>query len=206
MRIEPKKIVRSINRLHRETVVRWHSCEPDNQYQDLLGVVCQQHQYNFLLWHEEDVARSPDVTDARIAMVKRAIDGYNQQRNDWIERIDETMIDLLADAGIQPADNARLNTETPGSAIDRLSIMSLRIYHFEEQLQRTDVDDAHLERVKQRLARCQMQQADLSNSLAELLADLAAGRRILKVYRQMKMYNDATLNPYLYQASKKKVA
>lgn len=206
MRIEPKKIVRSINRLHRETVVRWHSCEPDNQYQDLLGVVCQQHQYNFLLWHEEDVARSPDVTDARIAMVKRAIDGYNQQRNDWIERIDETMIDLLADAGIQPADNARLNTETPGSAIDRLSIMSLRIYHFAEQLQRTDVDDAHLERVKQRLARCQMQQADLSNSLAELLADLAAGRRILKVYRQMKMYNDATLNPYLYQASKKKVA
>lgn len=206
MRIEPKKIVKSINKLHRDMVVRWHSCEPDNPYEDLLGVVCQQHQYNFLLWHEEDVARSPDVTDARIAMVKRAIDGYNQQRNDWIERIDETLIDLLADAGVKPSADARLNTETPGGAIDRLSIMALRIYHFEEQLQRSDVDEAHIERVKLRLARCQMQQADLSQSLAELLADLAAGRKRLKVYRQMKMYNDATLNPYLYKSGKKLVA
>ncbi|MCC6493360.1 MAG: DUF4254 domain-containing protein [Pirellulales bacterium] len=206
MRIEPKKIVRSINKLHRETVVRWHSCEPDNAYEDLLGVVCQQHQYNFLLWHEEDIARSPDVADARIAMVKRAIDGYNQQRNDWIERIDETLVELLSDAGAKPAAGARLNTETPGSAIDRLSIMSLRIYHFEEQLERTDVDEAHHQRARQRLARCRMQQADLSQSLAELLADLAAGRKALKVYRQMKMYNDATLNPYLYKSGKKQVA
>ncbi|RIK73785.1 MAG: hypothetical protein DCC67_17450 [Planctomycetota bacterium] len=206
MRIEPKTIVRSINALHRETVVRWHSCEPDNPYEDLLGVVCQQHQYNFLLWHEEDVARSPDVSDARIAMVKRAIDGYNQQRNDWIERIDETLLDMLADAGVKPADRARINTETPGSAVDRLSIMSLRIYHFEEQLLRTDVDEAHVERVKQRLARCKLQQVDLSNSLVELLADLAAGRKVLKVYRQMKMYNDATLNPYLYKSGKKTAA
>lgn len=206
MRIEPKKIVKAIHQLHRETVVRWHSCEPDNPYEDLLGVVCQQHQYNFLLWHEEDVARSPDVTDARIAMVKRAIDGYNQQRNDWIERIDETLINLLTDAGVKPADGARLNTETPGSAIDRLSIMALRIYHFAEQLQRTDVDAVHVQRVKQRLARCRLQQRDLAQSLAELLADLAAGRKQLKVYRQMKMYNDATLNPYLYNRGQKRSA
>ena len=116
---------------------------PDNPYDGLLGTVCQQHQFNFLLWHEEDIARSPDVTDARIAAVKRAIDRYNQQRNDWIEKIDEALIDLLATEGVLPRAGARLNTETPGSAIDRLSIMSLRIYHFEEQLTRDDADDKH---------------------------------------------------------------
>jgi hypothetical protein len=206
MRFDPKRIVRAVNKLHRETVVRWHEQEPDNGYEELLGAVCQQHQYNFLLWHEEDVARSPDVSDARIAMVKRAIDGYNQQRNDWIERIDEVLIDMLAEAGAAPQAAARLNTETPGSAIDRLSIMSLRIYHLNEQLARRDVDEAHFDRVRQRLARCRAQQADLSQSLVELLADLAAGRKELKVYRQMKMYNDATLNPYLYKSGGKQVA
>jgi hypothetical protein len=206
MPFEPKTIVHQVNALHRDTVVRWHQGNPDNPYADFLAMVCQQHQYNYLLWHEEDVARSPDVTTERIAMVKRAIDGYNQQRNDWIERLDEALVDALAEAKVVPARDARLNTETPGSAIDRLSIMALRIYHLEEQLQRTDVDQAHRDRVVQRLDRCCLQQADLSRSLAELLADLAAGRKLLKVYRQMKMYNDPTLNPYLYRRDAKKVA
>lgn len=206
MKFEAKKIVKAVNKLHRETVVGWHQSEPNNPYVELLGTVCQQHQYNYLLWHEEDVARSPDVSDARIAMVKRAIDGYNQQRNDWIERIDEALIEMLGEAGATPQPKARLNTETPGAAIDKLSIMSLRIYHLEEQLQRTDVDQAHVDRVTQRLQRCAVQQRDLSQSLVELLADLAEGRKVLKVYRQMKMYNDATLNPYLYASGKKLVA
>jgi hypothetical protein len=206
MRLEPKRIVKAVNKLHRETVVRWHQQDPDNPYTELLGTVCQQHQYNFLLWHEEDIARSPDVSDARIAMVKRAIDGYNQQRNDWIERIDEALVELLAEQGVRPAEDARLNTETPGSAMDRLSIMSLRIFHLEEQLQRTDVDQAHIDRTNQRLHRCRVQETDLSQSLAELLRDLLAGKRMLKVYRQMKMYNDPTLNPYLYGRGKQQVA
>ncbi len=206
MRFEPKRIVKAVNKLHRDTVVRWHECDPDNAYEELLGTICQQHQYNFLLWHEEDVARSPDVTDARIAMVKRAIDGYNQQRNDWIERIDEALIEMLVEAGAKPEDDARLNTETPGSSFDRLSIMSLRIFHLEEQLQRTDVDQAHIDRINQRLERCRLQEADLSQSLVELLTDLAAGRKVLRVYRQMKMYNDPTMNPYLYGRGKKQVA
>ena len=139
------------------------------------------------------------MTDARIAAVKRAIDRYNQQRNDWIEKIDEAFIELLATEGILPRAGARLNTETPGSAIDRLSIMSLRIYHFDEQLTRDDADDNHRANVAERLARCRFQHADLSQSLAELLDDIWAGRKLLKVYRQMKMYNDPTLNPYLYR-------
>jgi hypothetical protein len=206
MSFEPKKLVKQVAKLHLETVARWHQGEPDNKYADFLGMVCQQHQYNYLLWHEEDIARSGDVTDARIAMVKRAIDGYNQQRNDWIERMDEALVEMLADAGATPAASAKLNTETPGSSIDRLSIMSLRIYHLQEQLERTDVDQAHIDRVTARLERCRVQQADLSQSLVELLADLAAGRKLLKVYRQMKMYNDPTLNPYLYRRGQKQVA
>jgi hypothetical protein len=206
MQLDPPQLVRSITKLHRDAVVRWHKTDVDNPHEDLLAVVCGQHQFNYLLWHEEDVARSPDVSDARIAQVKRAIDGYNQQRNDGIERIDEALIDALSAGGLAPDPDARLNTETPGSAIDRLSIMSLRIYHLEEQLARPDADWAHRRRVDQRLLRACIQHADLAQSLAELLADLAAGRKLLKVYRQMKMYNDPTMNPYLYNRAKQLAA
>jgi hypothetical protein len=171
----------------------------DNPYDQLLATICQQHQFNFLLWHQEDIARSPDVGDRRIAEVKRAIDRFNQQRNDWIEQIDEQLIEALVDAGVAPEAAARLNTETPGAAIDRLSIMALRIYHLEEQTARDDVDDLHYRQVAERLNRCHAQHADLSQSLSELLDDIFAGRKLLKLYRQMKMYNDPTLNPYLYR-------
>ncbi len=106
---------------------------------------------------------------------------------------------MLAAEGVLPRADARLNTETPGSAIDRLSIMSLRIYHLEEQLARIDIDPIQRGKVEERLARCHAQHADLSQSLAELLDDIWSGRKLLKVYRQMKMYNDPTLNPYLYR-------
>jgi hypothetical protein len=196
----PQELVSKITALHHESVARWHSSPPDNTYDGLLGVVCQQHQFNFLLWHEEDIARSPDVSDRRIAEVKRSIDRYNQQRNDGIEKVDEALINLLAADGMLPRADARINTETPGSAVDRLSIMSLRIYHFEEQLAREGVDADHRANVQQKLDRCRAQHADLSQSLVELLDDIWRGRKMLKVYRQMKMYNDPTLNPYLYRS------
>jgi hypothetical protein len=198
----PHDLVRQITELQRAAVERWHALPPDNPHDGLLAAVCQQHQFNFLLWHEEDIARSPDVTDARIASVKRAIDRYNQQRNDGIEKIDEAFIELLSTEGILSRAGARLNTETPGSAIDRLSIMSLRIYHFAEQLTRDGADDNHRASVAERLARCRLQHFDLAQSLVELLDDIWAGRKLLKVYRQMKMYNDPTLNPYLYRSQR----
>lgn len=198
----PHQLVRKITELQCETVARWHASPPDNPHDGLLATVCQQHQFNFLLWHEEDIARSPDVSDSQIAAVKRSIDRYNQQRNDWIEKIDEAFLQLLAVEGILPRVGARLNTETPGSAIDRLSVMTLRIYHFEEQLNRDGVDEVHRTNVQERLARCRLQHADLSQALAELLEDIWAGRKLLKVYLQMKMYNDPSLNPYLYRAQK----
>ena len=203
MDFAPDHLVAEITALQHEAVARWHVAPVDNPYEGLHEVACQQHQFNFLLWHEEDIARSFEVSDSRIAAVKRAIDGYNQQRNDAIERIDETLLNMLTSAGVLAEADARLNTETPGSAIDRLSILSLRIYHLDEQLDRDDVDHAHRERVAERLSRCHVQHADLSQSLAELLGDVCRGRKLLKVYRQMKMYNDPSLNPYLYRTPKR---
>src|SRR3954468_7445759 len=116
----PADLVRQITELQHSTVARWHECAVDNSYEGLLAVICQQHQFNFLLWHEEDIARSPDVSDRRIAAVKRSIDRYNQQRNDGIEKVDEALIDLLSAAGVHARTSARMNTETPGSAVDRL--------------------------------------------------------------------------------------
>ncbi len=194
--------VATITGLHRITVRRWHQQEIDNPYEGFLEIVCRQHEQNFRLWHEEDIARSRDVGDERIAAVKRNIDQFNQRRNDLIESVDDALIAILADAGIRPAADARQHTETPGSVIDRLSILSLRIYHMQEQLDREDADQAHRDKVLARLRICEEQYRDLSRSLELLIEDLASGRARLKVYRQFKMYNDPTLNPYLYAKKK----
>jgi hypothetical protein len=194
--------VRQITALHANTVRLWHSQPIENTYRDFLYVVCEEHKYNFLLWHEEDIARSRQASDAQIAQVKRNIDQLNQKRNDWIERIDDYLMQSLEVFGVRTRAGAPLNTETPGSAFDRLSIMSLRIYHMQEQLERTDADEAHRQSVRQKLSRCRDQHGDLSHSLQELLADIFAGRKQLKLYRQMKMYNDPKLNPYLYEQRK----
>lgn len=198
--------VRSILDLHRTTVQQWHCAEVDNRYEGFLHLICQQHQQNFLLWHEEDIARSPDVTDEAIAGVKRKIDRLNQQRNDLIEKIDIGLITQLEAWGARPRPGARLNTETPGSVIDRLSILALRIYHMEEQLGREGVDKEHLATVRAKLEILHEQLRDLSGSLIELLDDIVAGRKRLKVYRQFKMYNDPSLNPYLYTSAQRPAA
>lgn len=192
--------VDSILDLHETTVAQWHSREIDNPYAGFLQLVCLQHQQNFRLWHQEDIARSPDVSDADMAEVKRAIDRLNQQRNDLIERMDDFLVAELSALAVVPAADARLNTETPGSAIDRLSILALRLYHMEEQACRSDATDEHVARAKDRLEILHQQRRDLARSLRELLDDIFVGRKRLMVYRQFKMYNDPTMNPYLYAA------
>jgi hypothetical protein len=194
--------VQAIRKLHATTVARWHEHEIDNPYEGFLRLVCLQHQQNYRLWHQEDIARSPDAASADLAVVKRAIDKLNQQRNDLIERLDDALVAELSAAGVQPSPAARLNTETPGSAIDRLSILALRLYHMEEQARRSDAAAGHVAKAKARLEILREQHRDLCDSLGELLDDVFAGRKRLKVYRQFKMYNDPALNPYLYAAKR----
>jgi hypothetical protein len=196
--------VREITDLHASTVARWHREEISNPYSGFLHAVCQQHAYNFLLWHEEDIARSHNVGDARIAAVKRAIDGYNQRRNDGIEALDAYLLRELSKRGVVADAAARQNTETPGSTIDRLSILALRRYHMQEQADRADASEEHRAKARQRLEILAEQHRDLSNALQDLLDDIFAGRKRLKVYFQFKMYNDPTLNPYLYLGGEKK--
>ncbi len=198
--------VKAVTELHEQTVRQWHQYDIDNHYEGFLRAVCRQHQQNYRLWHQEDIARSADVSDAELAQVKRNIDKLNQQRNDMIEQLDDLWIDELAAGGVQPCAQRRLNTETPGSVIDRLSILSLRIYHMHEQADRDDADEAHRAKATAKLDVIYQQHNDLSISLNELLEDIFSGRKQLKVYRQFKMYNDPTMNPYLYKAAQKPAA
>jgi hypothetical protein len=191
--------VSEITDLHAHSVALWHGQEISNPYTGFLHAVCQQHMFNYLLWHEEDIARSPNVSDARIAAVKRAIDGFNQKRNDAIEVLDSHLLRELDQRKIVPRADARQNTETPGSTIDRLSILALRRYHMQEQADRADASDEHRAKARERSKILAEQHRDLSTSLGELLDDIFAGRKRLKVYFQFKMYNDPAMNPYLYQ-------
>ena len=165
------------------------------------------HRTNSLLWAEEDLARRTTVADADIAANKRAIDRYNQARNDVTERVDELLLGALrlvdeasarSDAPLStvPA-GARLNSETAGSMIDRLSILSLKVRAMREQTLRADVDDAHRAASRVKLDRLLQQRQDLGDCLDALVADAMAGRAYFKVYRQFKMYNDPRFNPAL---------
>ena len=174
---------------------------------DVWRWVATNHRNNCLLWDEEDLARRTRASDADITANKRAIDGYNQARNDATERVDEFLLISLglidpATAGSdQPVArvgaDARLNSETAGSMMDRMSIMSLKIKAMTAQTTRSDVDEAHRTSSKQKLARLNEQRDDLGACLDQLLADSKAGRAYFKVYRQFKMYNDPRFNPVL---------
>jgi hypothetical protein len=168
-----------------------------------LALVRDEHRRNFDLWHEEDKARAPDVSDSEIARVKRAIDRLNQQRNDLIEKLDEHLRGELQAHSVRVRAGARWNSETPGSVMDRLSILSLKVFHMDEQTRRTDATPEHLAKCRARLSVLRRQHRDLRTALAELLADLFAGRKQMRIYRQFKMYNDPDSNPAIYGAKRK---
>jgi hypothetical protein len=165
---------------------------------DVWSCIERNHRCNCRLWTEEDQARRRDVPDAAIAGNKRNIDAFNQQRNDAIEKIDESLLALLPAA----AADARPNSETAGAMVDRLSILALKVFHMRIQTERRDAGKEHLETSRARLARLTEQRADLAACFDALLADCAAGRARFKVYRQFKMYNDPAFNPYLYGAKR----
>lgn len=191
---------RDLTQLQIERVALWHQQPFDNPYKGINKLICEQHECNYRLWHKEDVARSPRATAEEIADVKRKIDKLNQARNDMIEKIDDEISAILTESGVRQTEDAKINTETVGSVIDRLSIMSLRIYHYHEQRQRSDADLKHHEQVTQRLELCEQQHSDLSLALQQLIDDLFSGVKQHKTYRQLKMYNDPALNPSIYEA------
>ena len=186
-------------------VVQWHVKEPEPDYDeasDFPSLVSRQHYVNFELWHQEDMARDQDAPDSKIALVKRSIDVLNQLRNDMIEQMDQYLLTVLHKNNIQYTADAEMNSETPGSIIDRLSINALKIYHMDEEIQRPKVEDEHRKKCSVKLSVLKDQRNDLKKSLETLLADLNNGKKRLKVYQQMKMYNDENLNPVLYQKGK----
>ncbi len=148
-------------------------------------------------WHLEDIIRDPHIDPVDALALKRRIDRSNQDRTDLVEEIDSYFRKIYAD--VKPQEDARLNTESPAWAIDRLSILALKIWHMKEQTERQDADADHLQKCQAKLEVLQEQQVDLSTAIDQLLEDIEAGRIYMKVYRQMKMYNDPTTNPVLYK-------
>ncbi|MDE6483035.1 MAG: DUF4254 domain-containing protein [Rikenellaceae bacterium] len=149
-------------------------------------------------WHLEDIIRDPAIDPVEALAIKRRIDASNQERTDMVEYIDSYFLDKYS--GVKVAEGATINTESPAWAVDRLSILYLKIYHMRTETERTDADPAHLKACSDKLAVLDSQLVDLGTAIEELLADIEAGRKYMKTYRQMKMYNDPALNPVLYAA------
>ena len=194
----------SIKYLHDRCTKHWHD-EPDTTpyaLSDWEKLVSRHHYANCDLWHLEDKAREPGAGDAQIAETKRGIDKTNQLRNDLVEKLDEALLGYLAQYDL-PNSLEKQHSETPGMIIDRLSILELKIYHTREEIRRPDAPAGHAERNLQRLDVLEAQQADLRQCLDDLWADVMAGTRYFKVYRQLKMYNDPALNPAIYRQQTK---
>lgn len=196
MSIDPQAIAD----LQRQLTTTWHERPPSvpPQPDALLACVAQNHLRNFQLWHEEDVARRDDVGFERIYQAKRAIDRHNQERNNFIEEMDQALVAIL-----HPRQSGcPKNSETPGMIIDRLSILALKEFHMREETERSDASQAHRNTCSAKLARIVLQRNDLIQCLRELLEGITAGTRSFAVYYQFKMYNDPALNPQLYQQGK----
>lgn len=162
------------------------------------GVLYAKNRIDAVQWHLEDIIRDPEIDPVAALALKRRIDRSNQERTDMVEELDTYFRTLYADVNVAP--DATINTESPAWAFDRLSILALKIYHMEAEVNRPDATPEHRARCAAKLAVLTEQRADLISAIDALLDDIAAGRKYMKVYRQMKMYNDADTNPVLYGA------
>lgn len=147
-------------------------------------------------WHLEDIIRDPEIDPVEALAIKRRIDKSNQDRTDLVEMIDSYFLDKYKDVKVLP--DAVINTESPAWAVDRLSILELKIYHMKEQVERDDADEKHKEQCNRKLAVLMEQRKDLASAIDQLLSDIESGKKYMKVYKQMKMYNDPSTNPVLY--------
>lgn len=171
----------------------------DNPYEEgtIENILYLKNWIDTVQWHFEDIIRDPRIDPAEALVLKRRIDKSNQDRTDLVEKIDSWFLDKYKDVTV--AADATINTETPAWAIDRLSILQLKIYHMKEETERTDASPEHIEKCRRKLEVLLVQNEDLSSAIDALLEDIEAGRKYMKVYKQMKMYNDPSTNPVLYK-------
>jgi hypothetical protein len=163
---------------------------------DIQAVLYHKNWIDTVQWHLEDIIRKPDIDPAEALLIKRRIDKSNQDRTDMVERIDDYFLEAFRDVQAKPS--ARMNSETPAWLVDRMSILMLKIYHMKEQTERKDASADHIAKCKTKLDVLTEQKNDMRIAFNELLEDIQLGNRKFKVYRQMKMYNDSSLNPMLY--------
>jgi hypothetical protein len=191
------------NRIFRQSVEDYHvkdhvdtpqknPCEPGS----LEHLLYMKNWIDTVQWHLEDIIREPGIDPMLALQIKRRIDASNQERTDRVEYIDAYFLEKYAEVRINPG--ATINTESPAWAIDRLSILVLKIYHMQQETERSDATEEHREACGKQLAILLEQQKDLSSAIDDLLQEIAEGKKYMKVYRQMKMYNDPSLNPVLY--------
>lgn len=182
-----------------QATITWHHTPITLPETEWAGAVMSNHAENYQLWYQEDKARRNDMGFEYVYRAKRAIDGHNQKRNDMMEVMDTI---LFKHFDCDHESTLPMHSETPGMMIDRLSILALKLYHMQLQANREDASDEHRKKCQDKGAILVLQRQHLANCLTQLFADLQNKKKTFRLYKQMKMYNDATLNPQLYQANK----
>ena len=195
------------NRIFERVIADYHRWDDvdhpmENPYEagSLDALLYHKNWIDTVQWHLEDIIRNPEIDPVEALAIKRRIDKSNQDRTDMVEYVDSYMLEKYKDVAVK--EDARLNTETPAWAIDRLSILALKIYHMGVETKREDVSEEHRAACQKKLDVLLTQQVDLSRAIEELIEDIEAGRKYMKTYKQMKMYNDPALNPVLYGTGK----
>ncbi len=190
------------NRIFQESILRYHEIDTvdqpfENPYpkDGISHLLYRKNWIDTVQWHYEDIIRDPDIDPVEALVLKRKIDASNQDRTDLVEDIDSYFLKKYQSVKIM--EDAVINTESPAWAIDRLSILALKIYHMREEAERKDASEEHIKKCQEKLGVLLEQRVDLSAAIDQLLKDIEAGRKYMKVYKQMKMYNDDELNPVL---------